>query len=225
MQARRLIVLVPMFALAIAGSARGQQVAPTGLPAVPEQRGYIAALGGAISGPPTEPVFSVEYGENLHRDVQAYVAISYVDNLMRESLRDDVADLAASLRDLTGLPWRLRGRDRGVVFVAGAKYLVGDGRARPYIGAGAGIINLTRTIHEDHLGDVTVAVFNDFDVGIGDLSLEAGGATKPLAEAVAGVGFAAGRTYVDVAYRFRRAFGLANRLEFSQFTVGVGYKF
>jgi opacity protein-like surface antigen len=224
MHVGRSIGLVPVFALAIAGSALGQQIAP-GSAVVPEQRGYVAALAGAMSGPPTAPVFSVEYGENIHRNVQAYATLSYFENLMRQTMQDEVTTLGTALSTFTGTRWELSGRDRGVAFAAGAKYLIGSSAIRPYIGAGAGVMNLKRTVTEARIGDVTAAVFNDFDIGEGDLSLATTSLTRPLAEGSVGVGIVAGSTYVDVGYRYRRAFRLTNSLDFSQLSVGVGYKF
>lgn len=225
MHVGRSIVFVLVFALAISGYASGQQIIPAAGSGVPEQRGYVAALAGAVSGPPTEAVFSVEYGEDIHGNVQAYATLSYFENLMRESVRDDLTALGSALSIVTGDPWQFGGRDRGVAFAAGARYLVGSQRIRPYLGAGAGVINLKRTVTEAHIGDVTAAVFNDFNVGISDLSLASTSITRPLAEVAAGVGIDAGSTYVDVGYRYRRAFRLTDRLEFSQLSVGVGYRF
>ena len=112
-----------------------------------------------------------------------------------------------------------------ITFTGGAKYLIGQGTVRPYVGGGAGIVDLKRTITEARIGDVTAAVFNDFAVGQPDLSLESEGVTRPLIEATLGAGIFAGRTYVDLGYRYRRAFRLDPTLDFSQFTIGVGYKF
>ena len=217
-------VFVSVCMMAADQAALGQEL-PRAPGAPVRERGYIAAQAGAVSGPPTAVVFSVEYGERVHSDVQAYATLSYVENLMRRELRDDVRNLAALLSVVTNDPWDLRGRDRGVVLTAGGKYLVGDEVVRPYVGAGAGIMNLKRTIVEAHLGNVTTAVFNDFNVGDGLLSLSASSVTTPLVEAIAGVAIGAGHTHVDVGYRYRRAFRLADRLDFSQLSVGIGYRF
>ena len=221
----RSIVLVPIVALAIAGSASGQQIAQGGRAVVPEQRGYVAAMAGAASGPPTAPVLSVEFGDNVGRHAQGYATLSYFDNLMRQSMRDEVATLGTALSTLTGDRWELSGRDRGVALAAGGKYLIGGGAIRPYVGAGAGVMFLKRTVTEARIGDVTAAVFNDFDVGESELSLAVTNLKRPLAEGAVGVGIVAGSTYVDVGYRYRRAFRLTNSLVFSQLSVGVGYKF
>jgi opacity protein-like surface antigen len=224
MHADRSFLFVPVFALVTAAAAFAQQ-APQPAASAVTQRGYVAASAGAISGPPAEPVFAVEYGENMHPNVQAYATLSYFENVMPDSLRNEVASLATSLTAFTGTRWALTGRDRAMSFSAGAKYLVGRGRIRPYVGAGAGIVNLKRTITEARLGDVTAAVFNDFNIGQADVSLVSLGVTRPLGEATVGVGIVAGRTYVDVGYRYRRAFRLTPTLDFSQLTFGVGYKF
>src|SRR5688572_20773864 len=97
------IVLVPVLALATAAGASGQ-----GREAVPEQRGYVSVQGGAVTGPVTAPAFTVEYGDNFHRNGQAYVALSYFENLMKQALSDDLTTLGADLSSLTGTPWDLQ---------------------------------------------------------------------------------------------------------------------
>ena len=221
MQIYKLTGFLMVISLAFAGSVLAQQ--PGDAP--PAREGYIAVLGGAASAPPTEPVFSVEYGDDVRRDVLAYITLSYIENLMPEALRDDLTATATALTQVTGATWELHGRDRAVVLIAGGKYLFGRGDIQPYLGGGAGIINLKRTVIERNLGDLTIAVFNDFDAGSPDLSLAPAGLTRPLVEAAFGVGISKGNTYVDVGYRYRRAFRLVETLDFGQFSVGVGYRF
>ena len=161
------IVLVPVLALATAATLSAQQGAQ-GREADPDQRGYVSGYGGAIAGP-AAPAFGVEYGDNISPNVQAFITLSYFENLMKQPLRDDLATLGTSLSTLTGKPWDLHGRDRGVSLVSGAKYLLGSGTIRPYVGGGAGIISLRRTVIEARIGDVRDAIFNDFAVGEVDL--------------------------------------------------------
>ncbi|MGH9256662.1 MAG: hypothetical protein ACRD3C_19050, partial [Vicinamibacterales bacterium] len=165
-----------------------------------------------------------EYGEDLHPRVQAYATISYFDNLMQQDLRDGLSQLSATLTTITGTPWELRGRDRAVTFIAGGRYLLRpQARVRPYLGAGAGVINLKRRIVDPRVGDVTVAVLNDF--GVGALALTTRSDTGPLVEAAAGIGIFDGPTYVDVGYRYKRAMGVGQTLNFSQLVAGIGYRF
>ena len=204
--------------VASATPALCQQAGP-----VPEWHGYVSALAGAVSGPPSEAAFTVEYAENMRIDVQAYVAVSYFDNLMRQETRADLAAVGATLTSLTGTTWRLSGRDRGVSGTAGAKYVAPLGIFRPYVGGGGGVINIKRTIRDARAGDVKQAVFNDFLVG--DQALVGiDSSNQPIGEVLAGVGLIFGHTYVDAAYRFRKVF-LINNLDFSQFSAGIGYKF
>jgi len=199
------------------------QQAPGSIGTTPEWRGYVEALAGAVSGPPSEAAFTVEYAENMRRDAQVYVAVSYFDNLMRQQTRTDLADLGAALTTVTGTRWLLTGRDRGVAATGGAKYVAPLGMFRPYVGGGGGVINIKRTITDARAGDVKQAVFNDFLVGDAAL-VGIDSSTQPVAEFVGGVGLIFGHVYVDGAYRYKKVFRLTD-LDFSQFSVGVGYKF
>jgi len=223
MHSMRSILLIPVLALATATTVSAQTAAQA-RETVPDERGYVSVHGGAVTGP-AAAAFAVEWGEHMNRNTQAYVALSYFENLMKQPLRDDLATLGTSLSALTGDSWTLSGRDRGVALVGGGKYLLGSGNVRPYLGGGAGIISLRRTVLEARLGDVRDAVFNDFSVGEIDLSLAPASLTRPLMEAAFGVGIVSGNAYFDIGYRYRRAFRLANTLDFSQIAVGVGYKF
>jgi opacity protein-like surface antigen len=159
----------------------------------------------------------------MRRDAQAYVSLSYFDNLMREQTRTDLAAVGASLTSITGTTWQLSGRDRGIAATGGAKYVAPLGVFRPYAGGGGGLINIRRTITDARAGDVKQAVFNDFLVGDAELvGIES--STKPIGEIVAGVGLIFKHTYVDASYRYRKVFRVGD-LDFSQFGVGVGYKF
>ena len=225
MHARYSIPAALLLAVVSSVSAFAQGTAAPGAVS-PEPRFYIAAIGGAVSSP-TEPVFGVEIAEHLGRraKVQVYATISYFENLMRQSLRDDLDFTATRLATLTGDPWSLSGRDRGVALVVGGKYVFGDGTIRPYVGGGAGVINLKRTVFDTRIGDVTRAVFNDFEVGDADLSSVTDGINRPLVEAAFGVGIGTGRTHFDIGYRYRTAYRLATGLDFSQVSAGVGYRF
>jgi len=222
---KNLVKSVFLALLAVATLAAPAFCQQTSAPVVstPEWRGYIAALVGAVSGPPSEAAFTVEYAENMRRDAQAYVAVSYFDNLMRQETRNGLAGVGATLTSITGTTWQLSGRDRGVAATGGAKYVAPLGIFRPYAGGGGGVINVKRTITDLRAGDVKLAVFNDFLVGDAAL-VGLDSATKPVGEFVAGVGLILGHTYVDAAYRYRKVFGLTD-LDFSQFSAGVGYKF
>jgi hypothetical protein len=223
MNARHSIPAAFVLAIVSSVSAFAQGTPTPGTTAEPHW--YIAALGGAVSRPSAEPVFGVEVAENVGNHGQAYINFSYFENLMRQSLRDDLDAKAAQLTTLTGDTWSLSGRDRGVAFVAGGKYVIGRGAVRPYVGAGAGTMNLKRTVVETRLGDVTRALFNDYKLGEADLSLATEGITRPLVEATVGVGIGSGHTHFDIGYRYRNAYRTASKLDFSQVTAGIGYRF
>jgi opacity protein-like surface antigen len=208
-----------------AAPAFAQNAPRTSVTAGPDPRGYVAAAVGAVTGPPTNGSFSVEYGEDLSRHVQAYATLAYLENVMPQQIQDDLVTIAARLAAQTATPWELRGRDRGIAFTAGAKYMFGGSGVRPYLGGGAGVINLRRSITDVRLGEVATAIYNDYSVGDSDLSRSPDGVMRPLAEALAGVSVPAGPTVIDVGYRYRRVLHLNNGLQVSQVSVGIGYRF
>jgi hypothetical protein len=223
MNARHLVPAA--LVLAVVSSVPAFAQAPAAPAIKAEPRWYLAAIGGAVSRPASEPLFGVEIAEHLGRHGQAYFTVNYFENLMRNSLTDALDAKSAELTRFTGDTWALAGRDRGVAAVAGGKYVFGSGVVRPYVGAGLGTIHLKRTVVDARIGDVTRAVYNDYQLGDGDLSLAVEGMTRPLVEAAFGVGIGSGRTHFDVGYRYRSAFRLASKLDFSQVTAGIGYRF
>jgi opacity protein-like surface antigen len=223
MNARHLFpaALVLAFASSVPAFAQGPAA-----PAVKaEPRWYLAAIGGAVSRPSSQPLFGVEIAEHFGRHGQAYFTVSYIENLMRTSLSDALDVKSTELTRLTGDTWAFAGRDRGVAAVAGGKYVFGSGTVRPYVGAGLGTIHLKRTVIDARVGDVTRAVFNDYALGDSDLSLAVEGMTRPLVEAAVGVGIGSGRAHFDVGYRYRSAFRTTSKIDFSQVTAGIGYRF
>jgi opacity protein-like surface antigen len=222
MQIAKSGVLTSLVVVMLATPALGQQVSRIP-PPPPGPRGYIAALAGAISGPPREGVFSVEGAERVARDIQVYASVSWIDNMMSESTRADIETFGVVLSQLIDTPLRFTGRDRGLAFVVGGKYLPPTGIVRPYVAAGGGVLNIKRTIVDPLAGDVSAALFNDF--GFGNVELIDRSATKPMLEAGVGVAIAIGHVYVDAGYRYRRAFRLGEPLELKQFTAGIGYAF
>jgi len=216
-------ILLPCMLVMTSAIAFAQQ--PAGAPQSARDKIFVSAASGASFGPETAAVFAGEFAERINRsNAQAYLTLSYYENLMDAGIRDDLALLSTGLTNVTGIPWRLSGRDRGVSLVVGAKYLIGQSAVRPYVGGGAGIINVKRTISDPLVGDVTSAVLTEF--GIGESSLTSTALTRPLVEANVGIAIAAGRaTYVDFGYRFRRAFHLNEQLDFGQFSVAIGARF
>ena len=212
--------LVPLVVLALSSPASGQD-GPDGPPAR-----YLTGIGGAaFSVEFEEPtaMFAVEYGERVHTDVQAYANLSYVTDLMSERMQQNLVLAGETLTVLDGILWEFEGRDRGMAFTVGGKFLMPiTARFRPYVGGGLGILNLKRRISERDLGDVTDGFYGLTGLNDGVMDAGATSATKPLAEILVGFGGAAGRTYVDIAYRYRRAFHSFEPIEFGQLTFGVG---
>ena len=121
----------------------------------------------------------------------------------------------------------MTGYDRGLAFGGGAKYLFSTpgSSVRPYVGAGPGLMNIRRTIYETNRGEISNEVLAVFGAPDGNVNPEKEGSFKPTVQFMAGAGFAAGRTYVDIGYRFNRVYKTAESLSFSAFKVGVGMRF
>lgn len=216
--------LVCGFVVTTAVSALAQEARPRPVPAPPD-RGYLIGGGGASFGSQTASTFNVEVGERMGRLFQAYVAFSYFDDLMADEARDNLVLAAQRLEALTLTSWDFRGRDRGRAFTAGAKVTL-PGRIKPYLGGGVGALNLKRIVTERWLGNVTESFRAQFGTTGDVLDSSQASTTKPMAEAVAGVGVIAGRAYLDVGYHYRRAFhAFEGTFDFSQFTVSAGVAF
>jgi opacity protein-like surface antigen len=188
--------------------------------------GYMTAIAGTSFGDQQNALFGAEVGENLTRHVQAYANFTYFDDLITDSAQAYLTNLSATLTALTATPWNLTGNDRGLAFSGGAKYVMLNGSSiRPYVGAGPGLINIRRTIYETDLGEISNEVLAVFGAPDGQVNPEKEGSFKPMVEFLAGVGLSAGRTYVDVGYRFNKIYKTTEPFSFSQFKVGVGMRF
>jgi hypothetical protein len=223
MRAFRSVGLVVCVALTSASAAFAQQSVPhaPGL-----DQSYMMATAGASFGDQQAATFGVEFGEPITRHVHAYATFNYFDNLLNEAAETDLANLGAALTRLTATPWELSGNDRGLSFSGGAKFVMANGSpVRPYVGGGPGVINIRRTVYESVRGEISDEVLAVFGAPDGAIDAQKEGTFRPFAEVLAGVGVAAGRTYVDVGYRYRKAFKTSEPLTFSQFSVGVGMRF
>jgi hypothetical protein len=191
----------------------------------PLENGYMTGAAGASFSDKQAATFSLEIGETIGSRVQAYAAFNYFDDLLNDQAASDLVDLGDFLTDLHQVPWEFHGRDRGLAFSGGGRYLLSRGpRFRPYVGGGPGVLNLRRTITERDLGNVSDQVLTVFGAPDGFIDASEMSTFRPFAEFIAGVGIASGRTYVDVGYRLRKVFRV-DSFTFSQFTVGVGMRF
>ena len=211
---------VPFALVILSSPAAGQEATDT------PPKFYLTATGGAafdVKFDDPTATFAVEWGERLHHDVQAYANLGYVSNLMSDRMEDNLVLAGDTLTAIDGVLWEFKGRDRGIAFTVGGKWLAPiKSRMRPYIGGGFGLLNLQREITERDLGDVSEGFF--LLTGLNDGVFDAGdtSTTKPLGEILIGVSGAIGRAYLDVGYRYRKAFNSFEPIEFGQVTVGVG---
>ena len=201
--------------------AFAQQKAPA-----PFSKAYVSALAGAAVGAQDSAIVAVEYGERLDDHVTAFANLTYFDDLMTDRMRGNLARASAMLAASTGSTWTLQGRDQGLAFSVGAKVAAALGsNVRPYVGAGAGAVNLRRKIAEPAYGDVTESFVKVFGLSDGNIASTSASVTRPLAEGLAGINVVAGRTYLDFAYRYRHAFNLVEPVHFSQLSAGIGVRF
>ena len=223
MTAFRYLSLVPGLVLMTATVALAQQGRVASTP--PLENGYMTAAAGASFSDTRAATFGIEIGENINPRVQAYVAFNYFDDLFNDQAASDLSDLSNFLTIINSEQWQLRGRDRGLAFSGGARYLLYRGASvRPYVGGGPGVLNLRRTIFERTRGNVSDPVLVVFGAPDGFIDASEKSTFRPVGEFIAGVGIASGRTYVDVGYRFRKVFHV-DSFTFSQFNVGVGMRF
>jgi len=192
----------------------------------PFSEAYVSALAGAAVGAQDSAIVAVEYGERLDDHVTAFANLTYFDDLMTDRMRGNLARASAMLAASTGSTWTLQGRDQGLAFSVGAKVAAALGsNVRPYVGAGAGAVNLRRKIAEPAYGDVTESFVKVFGLSDGNIASTSASVTRPLAEGLAGINVVAGRTYLDFAYRYRHAFNLVEPVHFSQLSAGIGVRF
>ena len=190
-------------------------------------RGYLTAGGGTLLGLPQQsPTFSAEIAERVRPNVLVYLSANFYENVITDEALDDLEVAAGLLRSETGLPWEFTGRDKARSITLGAKYLVPTGTGvHPYVGGGFGVLNLRRTIVEQFRGDITETFFSEFGAPDGAVDPSQTNTNRPMGELAFGIGVAVKRAYVDVGYRYRRAFHTVNNLALSQINVGVGLKF
>jgi len=191
-------------------------------------RGYLIGGGGAsIKSPTTALTLSAEIAENVTPDVQVYMAAGYYENLMTQTARDLLVRVGDSLTAETGNQWAFTGRDRGRSFTVGGKYLVPTRTPlRPYIGGGFGVLNLRRTVTERTRGEMTAAFLTTYGSGDGIIDAAQTNTNKPLGEVAAGLGVVIGHGYVDLGYRYRKAFrNVDQSFDASQVGVAVGVRF
>jgi opacity protein-like surface antigen len=195
------------------------------VPAVSGERGYLTG-GAAISlNGANAPGFSFEIAERMGRAGQAYVNFLYVDDVMADGTRDQVAALGTFLTDFTATPWSFTARDRARAFSAGGRLLLPTGPIRPFVGAGIGALNIKRIIVERARGNVTDEVLSRFVIGDTVIDATQASTTRPMLEGLGGVAAVIGRLHVEGTYRYRRALHAAERLDLSQAGIAVGVSF
>jgi hypothetical protein len=214
--------------LLIAAPALAQQ---RPAPAPRPLRGYLIGGGGASLGQAvpaqTSLTLSAEIAENMTRNIQAYMSAVYYDNIMSDTQANQLALVGNTLSAATGTPWVFQGRDRGRSFTFGAKVLVpGTSSVHPYVGGGFGALNVRRTIRELSRGNVTQAYLTQFGSADGLVHPADTDTTHAMGEVAAGVGAVIKGAYLDVGYRYRRAFHTGSEsFNISQVGAAVGVKF
>ena len=149
-------------------------------PAEPFSRAYVSALAGIAFTEDRSPMLALEYGERVHDFVQAYANLTYFNDVMTSRTRSHLSAAAAALAASTGTPWNFQGRDQGVAFTVGAKAVLARGPVRPYIGGGAGALNLRRKVVESSRGDVTDSFMDVFGSNDGNIGSTSASTTKVI---------------------------------------------
>jgi hypothetical protein len=88
------------------------------------------------------------------------------------------------------------------------------------------VLNVHRFIREQSRGNITEAYVAQFGSADGVVDPAQDNTNHPLGEVAAGVGVVIGGAYVDVGYRYRKAFhNVHDTFDVSQVGVAVGVKF
>ena len=191
-------------------------------------RGYLIAGGGStINAPQNSLTISAEIAENVTRPLQVYMGAAFYDNVMSQAARDQLAQAGTVLTALTGNQWVFEGRDRARSFTVGTRYLFATSSSvQPYVGGGLGAINFRRTVHELTRGNITEAYLAQFGSPDGVVDSTQTNTTRPMTEVAVGVAMAVKKAYVDVGYRWRKAYHTLNdSFEISGVGVAAGLKF
>jgi len=211
-----LLVAAPVFAQ--------QRPAPAPRPL----RGYLIGGGGASIGTAeTGVTLSAEIAENMTRNVQAYMSAAYYDNIMSDAATNQLTLVGNTLTALTGTPWVFSGRDKARSFTFGSKVLLPvTSSVHPYVGGGFGALNVRRVITEQNRGNVSTAYLAQFGSPDAVIDPTNTDTTHPMGEVAAGVGAVVKRAYVDIGYRYRKAFHTGSQsFDISQIGAAVGVKF
>jgi len=197
-------------------------------PAQRPLRGYLIGGGGAsINTAQTSVMLSAEIAENVTRVIQAYMSVNFYDNIMSDASRNQLQQVGSALTTITGTPWVFQGRDRGRTFTFGGKVLVpATASVHPYVGGGFGALNVRRIIHEQSRGNITQAYLAQFGSPDGVVDPTDTDTTHPMAEVAVGVGAVVRKAYIDVGYRYQKAFHTVNQsFVISHVGASVGVKF
>jgi hypothetical protein len=197
-------------------------------PAPRPLRGYLIGGGGASIGTAeTGVTLSAEIAENMTRNVQVYMSAAYYDNIMSDAATNQLTLVGNTLTALTGTPWVFSGRDKARSFTFGSKVLLPvTSSVHPYVGGGFGALNVRRVISEQNRGNVSTAYLAQFGSPDAVIDPTNTDTTHPMGEVAAGVGAVVKRAYVDIGYRYRKAFHTGSQsFDISQIGAAVGVKF
>jgi opacity protein-like surface antigen len=183
-----------------------------------QDRGLIGGHFGVTFGTEAAPFFAGEVAGNIARDLQIYVTVGRMNNVLPSSVQDDLDDVSQLLSMITRVRWDFEASAPAFFGTAGVRYLVPTGSpARPYIQGGVGFANIGIKVEEVDLGDVTDELVDDGyldDDNINKLALEfGGGLIVPLKS-----------MYIDVGYRFMKLMD-ADDVNISRAYGGVGVRF
>ena len=220
MRVSRLMMVVPcVLLMSVPVFAQQAPAAPA-----PTMQRYVAALGGAALSSDAAVTMGVEYGERVSKHAGAFVNYQYYDDLMSSQMKDTLTLAGTQITSATRVTRTFSGRDRGLAFTAGAKFGPTSGGVQPFAGGAVGGLNLRRTITEASLGDVTASFASQTGLGDGVVTAGQTTATKALVMGIVGVRLVKKQSYVDVTYRYGKAFH-GTTIDFSQVTVGLGVAF
>jgi hypothetical protein len=187
------------------------------LPAAAQDRGYVAATGGATFMAKTAATFGAESGIHLTPNLVVFGQAGRMQNVLPRSVQDDIDEATATLESFVGRPFAFDARIRALYAGGGVRYLFATRTAaRPYVLGSVNVVSYEGSLHESELGDVL-----DLAISFGVVDRDDVKGSETAYEVGGGVTIPRGRVSFDAGYRLMNVKGV----NISRVAAAVGARF